>query len=222
MPQYFPKEVDDKIIEFLNEESIEKKHKIFNDEIKPSFEKLIENLIFVYKFFKLDNVDDLKQECLAYLYEILPKFTPEKKTKGFSYFNVVARNWFFRKNKENTRKISIEKDLYISSDSDAAINNPSVIYQPEEEIMAKEFWKSLIQDMESWRAIFKKDNEKKILEAIIFLMKNSELVSIYNNKAIRMYIREMTGLNEKQVALNLKKMKVVYEEFKRNHYNGED
>lgn len=222
MAQYFPKEIDEKIIDFLKETRIEEKHRLFNDHIRPSFEKLIENLIFVYKFFKLDNVDDLKQECLAYLYEVLPKFSPDKKTKAFSYFNVVARNWFLRKVKENTKKNNIEKELYVSAESETALNNPSVVYQPEEDIVQREFFVSLFRDMKTWRSLFKKDNEIKLLEAIIFLIENSEIIPIYNNKAIRLYLREITGLNEKQVSLNLKKMKVVYDDFKRNYYNSDE
>ena len=100
MPQYFTKETDEYIKRFLKSDDVEEKHVIFNEGIRPAFEKLIENLIYVYKFFNLDDVEILKKDCLANLYQMLPKFDPDKGSKGFSYFNVVAKNWFIQKTRE--------------------------------------------------------------------------------------------------------------------------
>ena len=78
MSQYFTEETDEFIRRFIAAEEDDVKHDIFNEGIRPAFEKLIENLIYVYKFFTLDDVETLKQDCLANLYEAIPKFNPEK------------------------------------------------------------------------------------------------------------------------------------------------
>ena len=43
---------------------------------------------------------------------------------------------------------------------------------------------------------------------------------IYNKKAIYLYLRELTGLNTKQVVNNLNKLRVRYRIFKKNWING--
>lgn len=222
MPQYFTAETDDYIRRFLKTTDSIEKHALFNEGIRPAFEKLIENLIHVYKFFNLDDVETLKQDCLANLYEMLPKFDPDKGTKGFSYFNVVAKNWFIQKTRERTKKSRMERELHVVIDANTIKNNPSLTSaHPESEIMEREFWTSFHEELEFWRTKLLKRNERKVLEAVIFLMNNSELVSIYNKKAVYLYLREMTGLNEKQVAMNLKKMREMYLRFKES-YLSED
>jgi len=219
MPQYFTKETDEYIKKFLKTEDSENKHALFNEGIRPAFEKLIENLIFVYKFFTIDDVETLKQDCLANLYEMLPKFDPEKGTKGFSYFNVVAKNWFIQKTRERAKKNRIERELHVGVDSDSIRDNPSMTYSPhEDDVLEQEFWKSLFTELDFWRSKLVKKNERKVLEAVIFLMSNPELVTIYNKKAVYLYLREMTGLNEKQVAMNLKKMRELYAKWKSKYF----
>ena len=66
-----------------------------------------------------------------------------------------------------------------------------------------------------------KTNEEKVFRAIQVLFKESDSIQIFNKKAIYLYIREMTGLNTKQVVSNLKKFKVKYKDFKKNWDNGD-
>ena len=53
-----------------------------------------------------------------------------------------------------------------------------------------------------------KVNEEKVLNAIRILFESSEDIEIFNKKAIYLYMREITGLNTKQVVNNLNKMKI--------------
>ena len=60
-----------------------------------------------------------------------------------------------------------------------------------------------------------KANEEKVLKAVKILLEdkdNPEL--IFNKKAIYLYIREITGLNTKQVVNNLNKLRAKYRVFK--------
>jgi len=222
VPQYFTPETDVYIKNFLRCEDPEQKHEYFNEGIRPAFEKLIENLIYVYKFFNLDDVETLKKDCLANLYEMLPKFDPDKGSKGFSYFNVVAKNWFIQKARERTKKSKRDRDLHVGVSNDSIKTNPALTYAPhEKKVIEREFWLSFYTELEFWRSKMLKKNERKVLEAVIFLMNNSELVAIYNKKAVYLYLREMTGLNEKQVAMNLKKMRELYGKWKTKYHNDE-
>lgn len=220
MPQYFTKETDRVIELFLNTDDAKKKQEYFELEIRPAFEKLIENLIFVYGFYNIDDVDSLKKECLSNLYEMLPKFDPTKGTKGFSYFNVVAKNWFIQKTREKNKKNKLAVETHVELDHEAAVNDPSFsIPHYEEHVEEREKWIMFYEEMEAWRDKLTKKTEKQVLEAVIFIMRNPDIVPIYNKKAVYLYLRELTSLNTKQVVVNLKKIKDLYSEWQERYYN---
>ncbi len=218
MTQYFTKDTDIALASFLATDDITEKHQLFDKEIRPAFEKLIENLIFVYHFYKIDDVDTLKREALANLYEMIPKFDPNKGTKGFSYFNVVAKNWFVYKTRERKRKNKQEAELYTDLDSESNHSDPNFQVSAHEDLLEdKEMWLKFYDAMESWRERLAKKSEKQVLEAVIFLMKNPDLVTIYNKKAVYLYLRELTKMNTKQVLINLKSIKDMYDEWKEKY-----
>lgn len=221
MPQYFTKETDRVIKLFLETDDPREKQEHFESDIRPAFEKLIENLIFVYGFYNIDDVDTLKRECLSNLYEMLPKFDPNKGTKGFSYFNVVAKNWFIQKTREKNKKNKMDVETHIDLDHDAAMTDPSFsIPHYEEHVEEREKWITFYEEMESWRDRLTKKTEKQVLEAVIFIMRNPDIVPIYNKKAVYLYLRELTSLNTKQVVVNLKKIKDLYNEWQEDYYSN--
>lgn len=214
MAHYFTKDTDKAIEVFLASKDPKFRQVIFNEQVRPAFEKLIENLIFVYHFYNIDDVDTLKRECLSNMYEMLPKFDPTRGTKGFSYFNVVAKNWFIQKTKEKNKKNRMEAELHVDLDAEAAVSDPSYAVEPyESKVEERERWIMFYEAMESWRGRLLKKTERQVLEAIIFIMKNNDRVTIFNKKAVYMYLRELTDLNTKQVVVNLKKIKALYEEW---------
>jgi len=223
MALYFGPEVDDKILEYKNTEDISLKHKIFEESIRPAMVKLIESQLYMYGFWKIDDPEMLKNECLSNLYEIIPKFDSSKGTKAFSYFNVVVRNWFIWKIREKKKRMKQQSENFYGIDHDVVKNNPSLILASyEDEIVAKEYWISLFRELEKWRPELKKKQEIQVLDAIIFLLQNPHLVSIYNKKAVFLYIREMTGLTMKQVNHNMGRLKSMYVTFRERFHSGEE
>jgi hypothetical protein len=59
-----------------------------------------------------------------------------------------------------------------------------------------------------------KENERRVYEAVKILLANPDDIEIFNKKAIYLYLREITGLNTKQVVNNLNKMRKRYRSFK--------
>ena len=219
--QYFTLDTDASIERFQDAETDEEKHRIFDEEIRPAFEKLIENLMYVYRFYILGNPETLKRECLTDLYSTIGKYDasksndPKKKTsKAFSYFNMVTRNWFIARSRENSKRNRNESELSSDLDHEMIKNDPSMIVSPyEEEIERKELWLEFYKALDFWRGQLKKKNDRQVLEAIIFVMKNVETVAIYNKKAVYIYLRDLTGLNTKQIVASLKKIKGLYNEW---------
>ena len=58
-------------------------------------------------------------------------------------------------------------------------------------------------------------NREKVLNAIKILFESIDEIEIFNKKAIYLYIREITGLNTKQVVNNLNKLRRKYFAFKK-------
>ena len=77
-----------------------------------------------------------------------------------------------------------------------------------------EFWVCLLRQVDSWDTGNLKTNEKIVLEAVKILLHNIEDIEIFNKKAIYLYLRELTGLNTKQVVNNLNKLREKYRTFK--------
>lgn len=226
MADYFGPDVDEAIRRFLSSTEQVERNEIFTNEIRPAFELLIHNIIFVYKFQGVDDVDTMKAECLTHLYEMLPKFDPNRGTKGFSYFNVVTRNWFTNRSKEASRRRErYESDMPAGMDTERHRNSSSEKSSDvpfEEAVVAKEFWVSFYQEMQGWRDVPMRPQEREVLDKVIFLFQNSELISVYNPKAINIYLRELTNMSPKQIAGSLKRLREMYLAFKRRYDAGED
>ena len=208
-------------MKFQKEPDIENKKRIFVEEIQHSFAKLIENIIFVYKFHSLGDIDILKNDCLSFLFETLYKFDATKGHKAFSYFNVIAKNWFIQRVKIHKKKsksdVYFDKVLLNKLES----TDDKFVHNDEEMFINVEYLILLKEEIKKWRTKFDKKQEKMVLEAIILLLNNPDLINIFNKKGIYLYIREITGLNTKQVVTNLSKIRKKYETFKRRYYAGE-
>ena len=74
--------------------------------------------------------------------------------------------------------------------------------------------------MATWNDLQLKDNERKVLDAINVLFENIDQIEIFNKKAIYLYIREITGLNTKQIVNNLKRIRKKYKDFKDQWVKG--
>ena len=66
-----------------------------------------------------------------------------------------------------------------------------------------------------------KTNEEKVYKAVMVLFESTNDIEIFNKKAIYLYIRELTGLNTKQVVNNLNKMRSRYRTWKTRWNKGE-
>ena len=66
-----------------------------------------------------------------------------------------------------------------------------------------------------------KDNDLKVYKAINILFESKDDIEIFNKKAIYLYLREITGLNTKQIVNSLKKFRKRYSNFKVGWENGD-
>jgi hypothetical protein len=85
----------------------------------------------------------------------------------------------------------------------------------------EEFWSSFYGELKSWDSSTMKENDLKVYQAINILFESKDDIEIFNKKAIYLYLREITGLNTKQIVNSLKKFKKKYYSFKQDWQNGE-
>jgi len=213
---YFSAKHERAIIEYVNLTDKREKEKLYREWIDPVFEQMVNKIVFTYKFNALPNIDDLKNECKGWLTTVLEKFDPSKGSKAFSYFSVITKNWFIHKVKKNNDKIKREsyfEELKKESEDEHLIINNSYDEDREKE----EYWDSLYAELIDWQEENSmKSNERKVLQAVMLLLQNPEKIEIFNKKAIYLYIREMTGLNTKQVASNLTSLREKYKIFRKS------
>tara|TARA_R110002074_G_scaffold73172_15_gene168155 strand:- start:979 stop:1608 length:630 start_codon:yes stop_codon:yes gene_type:complete len=189
--------------------------------IQPAFDEMVDKIVFTYKFTTLPNCDELRDECKVWLTTILDKYDQSKGSKAFSYFSVVTKNWFIHQVKKTSKQRSRELE-YENLPSETTLKYLAT-YNDYDEIREKEeFWGSLWGEIDSWDVPNLKPNEKKVLEAIRVLLSNSDNIEIFNKKAIYLYMREITGLNTKQIVNNLNKMRIKYRAFKIKWDEGKD
>ena len=217
---YFTKDHEDAIIKYCATNCIRERTELYVKWIEPAFSQMVDKIVFTYKFTNLQNIEVLKDDCKVWLTTILSKFNPDNGAKAFSYFSVVTKNWFTHKAKKQTQrgKREINYDNMIFELDAVAASNHSNIESKEEE---QEFWLFLLKEMDGWKSMPLKENEKKVLEAVEVLMKNIDEIEIFNKKAIYLYMREITGLNTKQIVTNLNKMRAKYKVFRQKWNNGD-
>jgi DNA-directed RNA polymerase specialized sigma subunit len=183
---------------------------------------MVNKIVFTYKFNTLPNIEDLKEECKIWITTILEKFDPSKGSKAFSYFSVITKNWFIHKVKKVNRQN--KKEVFLDdAENKKEINYDSLVIHNEydNDREKNEFWKYLWKEIDFWKELELKANEKKVLEAISILLENPDCIEIFNKKAVYLYVREITGLNTKQVVNNLNKIRQKYREFKDDWNDGE-
>ena len=187
--------------------------------IRPAFSQMVDKIVYTYRFTNLPDIEDLREECKGWLVTILAKFDPNKGSKAFSYFSVVTKNWFIHKVKKNKKRLEREVSFEaVDYDLERDLMYKGESYQDKK--VRKELIANLRKEMETWEVDFTKPAEKKVYEAVIVLFDSAEEIEIFNKKAIYLYLREITGMNTKQVVTQLNKMRKKYREFRDDWDDG--
>jgi len=199
---YFTQVHEDAIIKYCNTEDRELREKLYGELIQPAFNQMVDKIIYTYRFTSLPNIGSLSDDCKVWLTTILEKYDPSKGSKAFSYFSVVTKNWFIHKVKRNQKRNRTEvylEDMINEMAEECISDEPNYVDTRED----LEFWASLYKEIDTWDNIMLKENERKVLMAVRILMDSADTIEIFNKKAIYLYLREITGLNTKQVVNNL-------------------
>ena len=216
---YFTKVHEDAIIKYAITDDRGIRTELYLSFIGPAFNELVDKIVYTYKFNNLPNIDYLKDDCKIWLMTILNKYDPNRKSKAFSYFSVITKNWFIHKVKQNSKKLKRDVQYEnITNEIELKELVTENLYEKERE--QSEFWMHLFREIKEWENLKLKDNERKVLEAIKILFDSIDEIEIFNKKAIYLYMREITGLNTKQIVNNLNRIRKKYRNFKKEWVKG--
>jgi hypothetical protein len=216
---YFTIVHEQAIVKYTNTDCLKEKTDLYVNYIGPALNEMVDKIVFTYKFTNLPNIDSLRDECKIWLMTILDKYDPNKGSKAFSYFSVITKNWFIhkvkRQQKRNRREVDFETLPKRFEEEFLSTSESYLTYREEEE-----FWTLFFKELQSWDEAQMKENDLKVYKAINILFESKEDIDIFNKKAIYLYLREITGLNTKQIVNSLKKFRKKYTIFKQEWESG--
>ncbi|MEY4096787.1 MAG: hypothetical protein RLZZ102_472 [Pseudomonadota bacterium] len=216
---YFTNETQDAIVEFQKSSDRKVREKLYVGKILPAFEKLVENLINIHKFSGLhDTYEDLKNDCVNFLFETIHKFNPDMGTNAFSYFNVVAKNWLIIKTKQKVqrgrRDISIDDPKGLSNSEIQIVEEKRTVPSQDFFLENAENVAGILKMMYEIRSRVKVENELLCINSVITIFENINDIDILNKSAILLYIRELSGLSPKQLTTSMQAVKKHYNKLK--------
>jgi hypothetical protein len=187
--------------------------------ILPAFEKLVENLINIHKFSSMyDSYDDLKNDCVNFLYETLHKFDPTRGTNAFSYYNVCCKNFLIIRTKQKSqrikRSVSLDDVDSLSQNELHIIEDHNTIPGQDTVLDREDDVREVINVLHEIRNQVKTPNELTCINSIITIFENIDDLDLLNKSAILLYLRELSGLSPKQLTTTLQTIKRSYRTFK--------
>lgn len=223
---YFNADTQTAIVAFQNSSEKKERDELYVKEIMPAFEKLVENLINIHKFVGLhDSYDDLKNDCVNFLFETISKFDADRGTNAFSYFNVVAKNWLIIKTKQKAQKT--KKNLSLDDPGSMTSYEKDMIEEynmlPSQDILLDGANSSTatIKILYEIREKARTENELTCINSIITIFENIDDVDLLNKNAILLYMRELSGLSPKQLTTTMQMVKKHYKKIRTDVKNEE-
>ena len=220
---YFTQDTEDAIVLYNQTENMDIREKIYKDQIEFPLQKLVENVFnrFGFTYFKT-SPHDVQKEALAHLVANMSKYDPnrvskafgkKKKSKAFSYFSVIAKNWFILLNNNNYKEF--QQNVEISEERGENTVQLQHVDKYHSQTETTEFLNLTIDFWETnVSKIFNKQRDLDIANAVIELLRSAGRIDAFNKKALYLYIREISSCKTQQITKVINKMK----QYHRNIY----
>lgn len=235
--QYFSKDTQQKLEEYKLADTNEERWDIYLKDIKPAFEMLVDKLVSVYGFKSFDDeMNIMKSDCVFFLWETIQKWDGSKGKKAFSYFNVVAKNWLIARSRKNyqqfKRTVVIDdgntnytpntqpKEERSSQKKYPKINLSTYMVDedsnPETQMIAAERQQQIYDTIDYMCRTITDNREKRCIEAIKVVFENIDNLDFLNKRAVLVYLREISGLNNAELSSALSSIRKVYKQINKD------
>lgn len=211
------------IAEFISEKDLEKKDKIFRKDIYKPLKKLVENIIYTYKLFRTDvEVRELQEDCMSFLITKMDRYDPSKGTRAFAFFGTIAKHYLMGEKKVSYKNMQLNINIEESSaeytlDEKNDSKNIELESEQTNSIVFLEIIKKLEAELDNPKML---KNDKKVIEAIVFIFRRHEVINIYNKNLLYHLIKERTGLQTKEITYSLTRIREFYKNFKQDFLKG--
>lgn len=224
---YFHAGTQQAIVDYQHSQLKKDREKLYVEDIKPAFEKLVENLMNIHKFsVYYDSHDDVVNDCVNFLFETIHKFDASRGTNAFSYFNVVAKNWLIIKSKQKLararRSVSLNDVDSLTSADLHTIDDFCTIPAQDEIVESTKSTENIVAILYDIRNKVKSESELSCINSVITVFENIDELDIINKGAILLYMRELSGLQPKQLTLTMQTIRKYYKETKAAFRNNDD
>jgi len=212
---YFDKTTEVAIIEFLSNTDRHAREMVYKDKILPAILKLSESLIYVYGFKSpLMSTAELIEECSFSLYNSLHKWNPDRGTKAFSYFNVVAKNFLI--NTTNSHRKKYYKHVYLSDPNSLNLDTKKQISEyielpsTEEIMINRERRQEKLDRVKKIRTKLTDKKDLLIMDSIEKLLESVDELDFINKQSIYIYLMEISGQEKRAVTKSMSKIRKIY------------
>lgn len=206
------------IVEYQKETDVLKKNQIYIKDIMPAIEKLVENVININRFTASEPYEELKNDCVHFLFETIPKFDATRGTNSFSYMNICCKNFLIIRSKQKAIKqkksISIDDPEALSNNDLRIIEEQQIVPSQETQLEQRAQAHDIIDMFYEMRNHVKTENELLCLNCIITIFKNIDSIDLLNKSAILFILRDMTKLSQKQLTTSLQALRRVFKKMK--------
>lgn len=215
---YFYEREEQAVIDYLKSTDEKERNEIYNNILKPAFEKMVESIIHRYKLYVPEEAyDETFNDTLSFLLSKLNCFSPDKNYKAYSYCGTICKNYLiyrinnFKKEQKRTITLDYNNEQFTEikyEDTSEKISFLTLLLKKTSEKIKK----MLNDDLKTPLS----ENEIKIGKALILLLENwDDILSTngsakLNKSAVLFFLREQTNLTTKELRDNMKKFKIEY------------
>lgn len=198
---YWGKETDEAILEYNKT----KDEQLFNERIYPAIKRLAYSVLNNYNVdYVQGSKSEFMLELIAKIYGDLPRYDPSK-GPGFSYFNVIARNYCWEKANEGYYKKLLRENALDP-------NKPEP--EPEPEFNLDKLWEML----RTLGAAVEKSaspNMKRIFPCIVYLFEHADEINpeyLRDKDYIFAWLRAKTGLPNQRLSNTICSLRLLRKE----------
>lgn len=226
--RYFDKAEEYAMVKYIEAKDDSKKQNyIYNKFLKNAFYKLTENIINTYKLYSDEmSYEDLHSTCLSFVHEQLYKFDVTRGSKAYSYYGTTIKHYLIglRKKEKKKRDVIHSFENYHSLEEDERyVYHDTHMYESN---ITLNFFKEIPDIIKNH--IIDNDNVNEVLvgRAIIEIFSNWEELftdgskKFHRNQYIQL-VKELTGLNTKEVRNAMNTYKSLYISSKQKQINSE-
>ena len=212
---YWTQDHEDAIVTFLeSKEAGKQDDRLFTTVIYPAIYKLTENILFTYKLsIPLEDTRDQIADAISFLYSKMDKFKPTKGKRAFGYYGTIVKHYLMGKKIKWTKAQSKTKDIsdMVGKEEQYEMLNitPEIEEHYESSIYMLDYLSTEIKSELSANICYP-FNTYLVGDAVVYLLEHYTSIQINNKNQAYFLLREMTGLNSKEITKALLDIKGLY------------